>query len=280
MTNHKQTDIQGHRGARGLYPENTITAFLEAVKLGVNTLEMDVVISKDSKVVVSHEAWMNEVFCTRPDGRKVEKNSKEKYNLYEMPYDEIKKFDCGIRGNNEFPFQKKISEHKPLLSEVFIKTEAYIKKNNFRDTFYNIEIKTEPGTEVVFNPEPKKFVELVHHEIMKYNLTHRCRIQSFDTMILEETRRISPKTEIGLLVENEEPLETNLAKLNFTPDTYSPYYQKVNSEMVQALKQRGIKIVPWTVNEIPEMKMMLGLNVDGIITDYPDRLINLIKQTN
>ena len=86
---HKKIDIQGHRGARGLFPENTITSFIEAIKLGVDTLEMDVVISKDSQIVVSHEAWMNDAFCNRPDGKEVEANSKEKYNLYKMTYAEI-----------------------------------------------------------------------------------------------------------------------------------------------------------------------------------------------
>ena len=95
MPKTKSIDIQGHRGARGLFPENTVTGFIEAIKLGVNTLEMDVIISKDNQVVVSHEPWMNEAFCTKKDGGEIEKNSKEKYNLYKMTYAEILEFDCG-----------------------------------------------------------------------------------------------------------------------------------------------------------------------------------------
>src|ERR1700757_4808979 len=122
-------EIHGHRGARGYYPENTITSFIEAIKLGVTAIELDVVISKDMQVVVSHEAWMNEAFCSRPDGMEVESNSRAKYNLFKMKYEEIVKFDCGNRGNTEFPLQQPMPEHKPLLSEVIDKVESYTKEN-------------------------------------------------------------------------------------------------------------------------------------------------------
>src|SRR4051812_6006714 len=90
--------IQGHRGARGLYPENTVTGFLEAIKLGVSVLEMDVVISRDLKVVVSHEPWMNRDFCTKPGGGPIERFSRKKYNIYTMSYAEIAAYDCGKHG--------------------------------------------------------------------------------------------------------------------------------------------------------------------------------------
>src|ERR1035437_841267 len=179
--NARQVDIQGHRGARGYYPENTITAFIEAVKLGVNTLELDVVISKDLQVVVSHEAWMNAIFCTRPDGIEVEKNSKEKYNLYRMPFSEIAKYDCGKRGNAEFPLQEAVPEHKPLLTEVVTKVDAYTKANKLPQVKYTIEIKTEEGEkDGVFNPNPKTFVSLVYNEIKKQNCIAYATLQSFD----------------------------------------------------------------------------------------------------
>src|SRR5688500_14114641 len=104
MTVTRCIHVQGHRGARGLHPENTLQGFVEAVKLGVDTLEMDVVISADKQCVVSHEAWMNEDFCTLPNGAPVEKGAAKNYNLYRMTYADIKKFDCGKR-NAEFPGQ-------------------------------------------------------------------------------------------------------------------------------------------------------------------------------
>jgi glycerophosphoryl diester phosphodiesterase len=165
ITNLNQFQIHGHRGARGLFPENTLTGFIETVKLGVKTLEMDVVISKDLKVVVSHEEWMNEAFCSQPNGNVIEKNSKEKYNLYKMTYDDIALFDCGSKGNAEFPLQQKISGHKPLLSDVISTIDTFTKKNNLPDIIYNIEIKSEPSGDTIFHPEPFTFVQLVLNEL-------------------------------------------------------------------------------------------------------------------
>jgi len=278
MQYQKQIDIQGHRGARGLYPENTITSFIEAVNLGVNTLEMDVVISKDLQVVVSHEPWMNEIFCTRPDGKEVEANSKEKYNLYKMTYAEIATYDCGIRGNIEFPLQEAVSERKPLLSEVIEKVEAYISENGLPPVKYNIEIKSEEGGDGIFNPAPKKFVELVYAEVKKQNIIYRINLQSFDVRILQEIKKIDTSISISLLVENEDGFEINMKRLGFVPTTYSPDFNLVTEELVKSVRDKKMKLIPWTVNETKDMKRMIAMGVDGIITDYPDRAIDVVRK--
>ena len=276
--NARQVDIQGHRGARGYYPENTITAFIEAVKLGVNTLELDVVISKDLQVVVSHEAWMNAIFCTRPDGIEVEKNSKEKYNLYKMPFSEIAKYDCGKRGNAEFPLQEAVPEHKPLLTEVVTKVDAYTKANKLPQVKYTIEIKTEEGEkDGVFNPNPKTFVSLVYNEIKKQNCIAYATLQSFDVRILQEIKKKDATIKIALLVENENGLESNLKRLGFIPNTYSPDFILVDETLVKNVKEKNMQLIPWTVNEVKDIKKMIALGVNGIITDYPDRAIDLIR---
>lgn len=269
--------VQGHRGARGLYPENTVTGFLEAVKLGVSVLEMDVVISQDLKVVVSHEPWMNEVICTKPDGSEIEKNSKEKYNLYKMLYPEITTYDCGKRGNPEFPSQKKIAEHKPLLSEVISKTETYCKENNLERPIYNVEIKSEPEGENIFHPLPNKFIQIVYNEIKHLNALTNVMIQSFDVRILQEIHKLDENLKVGLLIENENSLEKNLGLLGFLPDWYNPYFPLITNELVKELHKRNIKIAAWTVNEIPEMKRLISMGVDNIITDYPNRALELTK---
>src|SRR5258706_6841771 len=111
-------DIQGHRGARGLKPENTIPAFLTALDTGVTTLEMDVVITRDKQVVVSHEPWMSAGICTNAFGKPVKEKEEKKYNLYRMTYEEIKQFDCGSRGDVKFPGEGKMKAVKPLPSDV------------------------------------------------------------------------------------------------------------------------------------------------------------------
>lgn len=269
--------IQGHRGARGLYPENTVTGFLEVIKLGVSILEMDVVISKDQKVVVSHESWMNEIFCTKPDGTAIEKNSKEKYNLYKLSYAEIAAYDCGKRSNPEFPSQKNIAEHKPLLSEVISVTETYCKENNLQGPIYNIEIKSEPEGDNLFHPLPDKFVRLVYDEIKKMNSLTSTMIQSFDVRILQAIHKLDEKIKIGLLIENDYSLEKNLELLGFLPSWYNPYFPLITDDLVKELHSRNIQIAAWTVNEIPDMKGLISVGVDSIITDYPDRALELIK---
>ena len=119
---HAPFDVQGHRGARGLLPENSIPGFKRALELGVTTLEMDVVIAADSTVVVSHEPWMSQVICRRPDGSPVE--AADEFNLHRMTYEEIRLFDCGSRGHPLFPRQTKMPVTKPRLSDVIDAAEA------------------------------------------------------------------------------------------------------------------------------------------------------------
>ena len=261
---------------RGLYPENTVRGFIEALKLGVNTLELDVVISADNQVVVSHEAWMNEDFCSQPNGTPIEKGTAKNYNLYRMAYADIKKFDCGKRGNAGFPMQMALPSYKPLLSEVITNTEMCIRENNFAGVSYNIELKSE-AEEGLFNPSPGVFADLVYREIKKHDLGDRISIQSFDVRLLREMRKKDASIKIGLLVENQEGLEINLERLGFIPGTYSPEFVLVNTLLVEEAHHRGMKLVPWTVNETKDMEQLLSMGVDGIITDYPDRLIELIK---
>lgn len=277
MTNHHFIEIQGHRGARGLFPENTITSFIEAVKLGVDAIELDVVISKDYQVVVSHEPFMNWIFCSTPDGIAIDQDEKEKYNLYRMNYSEIKQFDCGKRGNSLFPSQKAIAESKPLLSAVVKTVDEYTQRHNLPPITYNIEIKSEIDGDTIFQPTPNVFVDLVYNEVKSLGILSRTILQSFDVRILNELNRKDSSIVISYLVENTDSLEINLSKLNFKPHIYAPEFILITEQLVQDLKYKNIKLITWTVNEIADMQRLISMGVSTIITDYPDRAINLIK---
>ncbi len=173
-------NIQGHRGARGLFPENTIHGFIEAVKMGVDTLELDVVISKDHKVVVSHEPWMNWEICSFPDGNALTDTVKENYNLYAMGYDEIKKYDCGRRGHPRFRGQQKIPAYKPLLADMIDAVEKFVSENGLKPVEYNIETKCTPAGDTVFHPPPEIFAQLLYDVLIKKGINKRSYIQSFD----------------------------------------------------------------------------------------------------
>lgn len=241
--------------------------------MGVDALEMDVVISGEGEVVVSHEAWMNHVFCTTPDGTPVEDNP-EKYNLYRMNYADIRQYDCGKNGHPEFPLQKKMAAHKPLLSEVITRVEAFIKQHARPPLKYNIEIKTETP-DGLFNPPPSEFVRLVDAVIRKGGVTQQAHLQSFDARIVQEIKKNNLPYTIGLLVETNEDLETHLHRLGFLPHVFSPEFNLLSGEVVTRVQELGMRCIPWTVNETDDMRILACMGVDGLITDYPDRAMAL-----
>ena len=265
-------EVQGHRGDRGNFPENTIPAFLSAVKKGVAVIELDVVISKDQKVVVSHENFMSAQYMSDPDGNPISKEKERSYNLYEMTYDSIKRFDSGSRGNAGFPSQQKIKTYKPLLAEVIDSVEQYIKVNKLKPVRYNIEIKSEKSDYGKRQPQPEVFSAMVMKVITDKGIEKKMNIQSFDPELLNVLHKKYPKPVIAFLV-GEGTLTENLAKLDFLPEIYSPNYKLLEKQEVNALRTLKMKIIPWTVNEDAAIDQMLALQVDGIITDYPEKVL-------
>ena len=271
-------DIEGHRGARGLAPENTIPSFLKALEYGVNTLELDVVISADKKVVVSHEPWFSHIISLDPNGKPIAKEKEKENNIYKLTYAEIKKFDVGSIGNKDFPEQQKMKVHKPLLKDVFDSVQKYLKKNKLKQVRYNIEIKSNEAGDNIFHPAPAVFAKMIYDEILKNKMEKNVIVQSFDVRPLQELKKLPVKLPLALLVGNKEGIEKSLGKLGFQPDTYSPHYSLVDTELVKYCRDRNMKIVPWTVNETADLEKMKTFNLDGIITDYPDRAVKIFRK--
>ena len=270
------TAIYGHRGARGLYPENTIESFLYAAGLGLDGIELDVVISKDDKVVVSHEPWMNPKTCTQPNNSNV--SFLRRKNLYRMNYEDIQKYDCGLRGNPYFPEQKKMRGYKPLLSEAIEQVESFVKKNNLPLPVYVIEIKSMWITDDEMHPPPLEFVRLVVAELLPFNITNRILIQSFDMRPLNILRENNPGFMLGMLVRSPRFIKRRIKSLTFIPDTCGTYYKLTSEKWVKNIHELGMKSLVWTENEKPDMLNHLKMGVDGIITDYPDRAIEALKE--
>jgi len=265
-------EVQGHRGDRGNFPENTIPAFLSAVKKGAAVIELDVVISKDQKVVVSHETFMSAQYMSDPYGNPILKDKERSYNLYEMNYDSIKRFDSGSRGNAGFPSQQKMKTYKPLLSEVIDSVEQYIKVNKLKPVRYNIEIKSEKADYGKRQPQPEVFSAMVMKVIRDKGIEKKMNIQSFDPVLLNVFHKKFPKPTIAFLV-GEGTLTENLARLDFIPEIYSPNYKLLDKDQMDALRALKMKIIPWTVNEDVAIERMITLQVDGIITDYPEKVL-------
>ena len=265
-------DWQGHSGARGLVPENTIPAMYKAIDLGAVTLEMDAVITADKQVLLSHEPFFNHEITTKPDGTIVTKEEEKQLNIYTMHYAATQRYDIGLRGNPRFPQQQKMAAYKPLLLDVIEAADQYALSKNKPLPFYNIETKSQPATDNKYHPSPKAFVDLLVAVIKHKKIEDRVTIQSFDIRTLQYLHQQYPSISTVLLIEdyNKKSLTEQLQELGFTPTAYSPHHSLVNEELVNACKLKGMKLVPWTVNDLATMKKLRALGVDGIISDYPN----------
>jgi glycerophosphoryl diester phosphodiesterase len=271
-------DLQGHRGSRGLMPENTIEAMLEAISWGVTTLEIDVVITKDKQVVLSHEPFMNLEIATLPVGVNNISNSKA-FNIFQMTYDEVKNWDVGSKFNPRFPDQRKMKVHKPLLKDLIEAVESYTKANNLPQIAYNIETKMSPDTDDLFHPGPLEFVDLLSKVIIDAGIANRTTIQSFDPRSLIELHKRNAPFQLSFLIESTPKITAAevFATLGFKPNVISPDYSMVDALFVKDFHNQQMKIIVWTVNKEEDIKKMALLGVDGIISDYPNRFA-VLKQ--
>lgn len=265
-------DIEGHRGCRGLMPENTVPAMMKALELGVTTLEMDAVITKDKQVILSHEPFFNHEITTKPNGEFVTEQEERDLNIYRMTYAQTQLYDVGLKQHPRFPNQRRLKATKPLLREVIENAEAYPKLKSGTSFFYNIETKTEPATDNVYHPAPDEFVNLLMKVISNAKITNRVIIQSFDFRTLQVLHKKYPTVKTAALIEDfdKRSIEEQLQVLGFMPTVYSPDYSLVTKELVEKCHQRKIKIIPWTVNDKATIEQLKGMGVDGIISDYPD----------
>lgn len=270
-------DVQGHRGCRGLMPENTTEGFLKAIEIGVSTLEMDVVISGDMQVIVSHEPYFNHEISTKPDGTPVKKAEELDLNIYKMSFEEIQSFDVGLLTHPRFPDQKKIKCHKPALKEVIIQSESYTAEKNLQPVKYNIEIKRVPSYDHTYHPEASVFVQLVYKVITDNGIRDRTTIQSFDATSLKEVKKLDNQISTALLVDFSEQYLSKIDELGFIPEILSPHYMLVNTAMKDYCISHRIKLIPWTVNTEQQIQKLLEIGVDGIISDYPDRVMEVIR---
>ena len=269
-------DIQGHRGARGLLPENSLPGMALALELGVTTLELDVAVSSDGQVVLSHEPWFNADICSGPNGEALTEEEGREHSLWHMSYAEIARFDCGRRGNPRFPDQQPMSAVKPLLSDVLELAEGFDRQPGLDPIRYNVEIKSSPARDSVYTPRPPAFARSVYEVLVRHGVLDRTTVQSFDPRPLEAMHTIDPLVTLALLVDNDDGLAANLDRLSFTPNIYSPHQRLVSPGMVAEAHGRGLRVIPWTVNEADAMRTLLEMGVDGLISDYPDRALSVV----
>ncbi|MCW3467862.1 glycerophosphodiester phosphodiesterase family protein [Chitinophaga nivalis] len=229
----QKTDVQAHRGGMALMPENTIPAMLNGLKLGARTLELDCIITADQKVVVSHDAYMSAEFMRYPNGTDISKATEKSLALYGMTYDSIRQYDAGSKPHPRFPQQVKMKTYKPLLSALIDSVEQYIQQHHLKPVNYNIETKSDPAGDGIYNPAPAVFVALLMAVIEEKKIADRVTIQSFDPRTLQVLHQSNPRQKTALLVGNRESFAANIANLGFTPTAYSPNFQLVTLALVK-----------------------------------------------
>jgi len=268
-------EIQGHRGARGLLPENSIPGFVIALREGADVLEMDLCIAKDGNLIVSHEPWMSHVICTAPNGEAIPASKERQYNLHQMTTAEIQSFYCGTKPHPKFPDQRHLPVEKPTLAEVVKVTEEVPLRIEGRKARYNIEIKHRADLEPEFCPDAASFAQAVIAEVRRLGIVERTCIQSFSAPVLNAVHEQAPEMTTAWLTDSDGPVSEELAKINFKPSIYSPQWERIDANDVQDLQSQDIRVIPWTVNEPEDLFAVMQMGVDGIITDYPDRLYSL-----
>ena len=278
LSNRAYVDLQAHRGGAGLMPENTVSAMKNAMDLHVNTLEFDLHLSADGEVVVSHDSYFHSRYSIRPDGTFIQKEDPKEY-LYKMPYDSIAKYDVGLRPVERWPSQKKVQEHKPLASALIDFTENYAREKGLSAFRYNIEIKSKAGKGEGINwPDYKEFCDICIPLLLSKNLGDRLVVQSFDVRSLEYIHKKWPQVILSYLTEDQDDIVDILSKISFKPTWWSPNCEVVTRTNVAYCHGLGIKVVPWTVDNPEDIARMVEVGSDAIISNYPDRLISVVRE--
>ncbi len=265
-------DKEGHRGCRGLMPENTIPAMLKAIDLGVTTLEMDISFTKDKVAVLSHEPFFNHDITTLPDGSFITQQDEKKYNIYQMSFAESQQYDVGLKAHPRYPNRPSIKATKPAFTTMVDSVENYLAQHGLPKVDYNIETKTMPATDNIFHPAPEEFVERLMTLIKEKGIEKRVIIQSFDFRTLKIIHQQYPGIRTAMLIEGHDKrsLEEQLTDLGFTPTIYSPEFSLVNKNLINTCHDKKILVIPWTVNDKNKIRELKEAGVDGIISDYPN----------
>ncbi len=253
--------VHGHRGARARFPENTIPAFEYAIRSGVDVLELDMAVTKDDVLVISHDPILEAPVCTGPQPRAV---------IHELTLAQVKKWDCGAVRNPKFPDQTPIpGTRMPTLDEVF----ALASQGTFE---FNIETKIFRD-HPQYSPPPMEFAHLVLDAVRRHHLEKRVILQSFDFRTLHAMKELAPEIRLSALLENDDRDFVTVAK-EAGAAIVSPHYSLVTPAKTQAAHHAGIQIVAWTANTPADWERLVNAGVDAIISDDPAALIAWLKQ--
>lgn len=252
--------VHGHRGARAQYPENTIPAFEYAIRAGADVLEMDVAVTRDNVLVISHDPHLNPEICRGPAPNAL---------IHSLTLAQVRQYDCGALRNPRFPTQHPVPGTRiPTLDEVL----ALSSQGNFE---YNIETKSFPD-HPEYTPAPEVFARMMLDAIRKHGLEARCIVQSFDFRTLLAMNRLAPEIRLSALYEGTPRDFVSIAR-EAHAQIISPDFHLVTPEQVKASHRAGLQVVPWTANAPADWDKLIDAGVDAIISDDPAALLAYLK---
>lgn len=253
--------IQGHRGYRALLPENTLPSINYAASLGVDGIEIDVVLSREGQVLVSHDPFMHhEISCT-PDGKRIPEEEQLKHNIYQMYADEAQRYLMGRFKHPRFPKQMSTKCYKPLLREVVYGLPK-------PGPWLNIELKSAPEWYGTFQPEPQKYADQFLRHFLALPGMDQSIVQSFDKALLRALYERAPQ--LNYVVLNENPahsIDACIEALGFVPKGYSPHFSMIDENVVAQCTARSLHLIAWTVNEASDLERLSQMGVRHFITD-------------
>jgi glycerophosphoryl diester phosphodiesterase len=254
--------VHGHRGARARRPENTVPAFEYAIAQGVDALEMDMAVTQDNVVVISHDPILRKPVCTGP---------RDEVVIHSLNLAEVRAWDCGVKQNPKFPHQQPVPHARmPTLDEVF----DLASRGSFD---YNIETKSFPD-KPEYTPPPDEFVRLVLQKIRQHRLERRIILQSFDFRTLVAMRKQAPEIRLSALTESDQRPFAQIARDAANAEIVSPEFHLVTPAKVADAHRAGIQVVPWTANDPADWDKLIAARVDAIISDDPAELIGHLRQ--
>jgi len=266
-------EVQGHRGARAVLPENTLAAMDYALAIGVDTLELDLAVTKDNILVLSHDPVLNKTLCRGPKGKKLTKD----IVIYNLTSKELQSYNCAGIKNPRFPKQVADKSQKiPSLREVFDLVK-YSKHKAAKKVKFNVETKIVPNLPEI-SPKPKAFAQLIVELAKEYKWQSRVIIQSFDYRSLKAAKKIAPHIKVAALTGEIYPVELVKMLQAIPADIWSPNLKWLNKTMVKKVQNAGMKVIPWTANTKEEWHALIDKGVDGIITDDPKELMLFLKR--
>jgi len=298
-------DLQGHRGTRGLAPENTLAAFKTALAIGVTTLETDLALTRDGVLVLSHEPRLYAALTRGSDGRWL---SEDGATIFSLKADELAQYDIG-RLNPAHKYAAQWTEQKasdgeriPTLQQLF-ELARDARSPGGRPVRFNIETKITP-TNGDSTPDAERYARAVVDAVRAAKMSERVTVQSFDWRTLREVKKLAPKLWTACLTIDSSSMSTVLPDASGASPwhaglkaadyggslprmaqaagcgTWAPFWRNVTADNIAEAHALKLKIIPWTVNDPIEIERLAALGVDGIITDYPDRARRALAARN